>query len=336
MTNVRIRTVDIHAHYQSAAAEALMRPYFRPEMMPLLRFSSPATGAVNARNLPIAAARASGTTERLADMEARGVDMQVLSPTPGQYSYWAEPELGRDASRIINDEIAALVAGEPDRFAGLGNVPLQDARLAVDELHRCVRELGLRGVEIDSNVRGAELSSAALRPFWRAAEELGVLVFLHPLGFTHGERLSEHYLANTMGNPIESSIAVAHLIYDGVLDAHPGLKICVGHGGGYLPYYPGRMKHAFSAREDCRSCEHSPETYLARLFYDTVVYDEEQLAYLVRRYGSDHVLMGTDWPYDMGEPDPVGLIERAPGLDEAARSNVLGANALRLLGSTPH
>jgi aminocarboxymuconate-semialdehyde decarboxylase len=326
------RTVDIHAHAQIAAAEALTRPAFRPEKMPILRFTSPETQAVNAEHMPVAARWAQGIDERLAEMDATGIDVQVLSPTPGQYYYWAEPELGRAAARLVNDGIAEMAGQRPERFAALGTIPLQEPRLAVEELRRCVRELGMRGVEIDTNVAGTELSAPELRPFWSAAEELGAFVFMHPLGFTHGDRLSKHYLANIIGNPLESAIAVAHLIFEGVLDDHPRLTICVAHGGGYLPAYSGRMAHAFRERPDCRGCRESPDTYLNRLYYDTVVYDSRQLHALIERYGSDHVLLGTDWPYDMRELDPLGLIDAVENLTDAARANICGGNAERLLG----
>jgi aminocarboxymuconate-semialdehyde decarboxylase len=325
------RTIDIHAHAQIASAEALTRPAFTPGAMPIMKFTTPETQAVNAVNLPLAARWAAGIDERLAEMDATGVDVQVLSPTPGQYYYWAEPELGRDASRLVNDGIAEMAGRRPDRFSMLGTAPLQHTQFAVDELRRCVRELGMRGVEIDANVCGSELSSDALRPFWAEAEALGVLVFIHPLGFTHGQRLSKHYLTNLIGNPLESAIAVAHLIFDGVLDAYPGLKICVAHGGGYLPAYYGRMAHAYRARADCRGCRESPETYLDRLYFDTVVYDARQLGALIDRFGSDHVLLGTDWPYDMRECDPRGLVAAVAGLDNDARAAICGGNAERLL-----
>jgi aminocarboxymuconate-semialdehyde decarboxylase len=327
-----VPNIDIHAHVQIEAAELLVRPSFHPDKMPILRFTSPESQAVNGRNLPIAARLAAGVDERLAEMDATGIDMQVLSPTPGQYYYWTDPELGREASRSINDGIAEMAATTPSRFVALGTVPLQEPRLAVEELRRCVRSLGMRGIEIDSNVRGLELSDDSLRPFWAAAEELGVLVFIHPLGFTHGERLSKHYLSNIIGNPLESTIAVSHLIFDGVLDLHPALKICVAHGGGYLPTYAGRIAQAYRFRDDCRACQHPPETYLRRLYFDTVVYDAEQLGQLIERYGSDHVLLGTDWPYDIRERDPVGLVNAVAGLGAQDRERICGGNASRLLG----
>jgi aminocarboxymuconate-semialdehyde decarboxylase len=331
----RQRSVDIHAHVHVQAAEELVRPAFTPDKLSILRFTTPETQAVNARTLPLAAKLAAGTQERLAEMDATGIDIQALSPSPGQYYYWADPELGRAAARTINDAVAGMAAEHRDRFVALGTVPLQEPRLAVDELRRCVRDLGMRGVEIDTNVCGAEISGEALRPFWAAAEELDVLVFIHPLGFTHGERLSRYYFTNLIGNPLESTIAISYLIFDGVLDAYPGLKICVAHGGGFLPMYAGRMAHAYRHREDVRGPQHSPETYLRHLYYDSVVYDGAQLEALVKWYGSDHVLLGTDWPYDMRELDPIGLVNAVPGLDDEARDAICGGNAAHLLKLAP-
>jgi aminocarboxymuconate-semialdehyde decarboxylase len=185
-------------------------------------------------------------------------------------------------------------------------------------------------VEISSNVNGRELAEPEFRPFFAAAEALGVLVFVHPLGFTHGQRLSEHYFNNLIGNPLESTIAVGHLIFGGVLDAHPGLKLCIAHGGGYLPGYIGRMDHAFRAREDCRAHIHrEPSTYLRQLYFDTLVFDRGQLKQMVDTYGAGHLMMGTDYPFDMSEPDPVRF---QGGLSEADREAVLGGTAARLLG----
>src|SRR5690606_13278543 len=216
-----------------------------------------------------------------ADMDRLGIDVQVISPVPTQYYYFAEGDLGREAARIVNDGIAAAVARHPERLAGMGTVPLQVPELAIAEMKRCVNDLGLRGIEISSNVAGRELADSTFRPFFAAAEEMGVLLFLHPLGFTHGQRLSEHYLNNLIGNPLESAIAVAHLIFGGVLDAHPGLKLCVAHGGGYLPTYWGRMDHAWRARSDCRQhISRPPSEYLRRLYFDTVVYDRRHLDFL--------------------------------------------------------
>jgi aminocarboxymuconate-semialdehyde decarboxylase len=328
----RQRVIDVHCHLLVPEAARLVQPHFCPEFEPATRFTTARSAEINAAMMKEIYGRITRVEDKIADMDRMGVDLQVLSPAPPQYYYWAEPDLGREAARLINDKIAAVVAGHPDRFAGLCTLPMQAPELAVLELRRAVRELGLRGVEISSNVAGEELSAERFRPFFAAAEELGILVFLHPLGFTHGERLREYYLNNAIGNPLESTIAVSHLIFGGVLDRFPGLKICVAHGGGYLPTYSGRLDHVHRVRPECQHCTRKPSEYLRELFYDTVVFDAAQIGYLVRQYGADHVLLGTDHPFDMGEPDPVGLVGRVPSLTQEERAKIIGRNAERLLG----
>jgi aminocarboxymuconate-semialdehyde decarboxylase len=267
---------------------------------------------------------------RIDEMDALGVDVQAISPSPGQYFSFAPPELGRAAAQTINDGIATAIGRHPGRFVGMGTVPLQNVEMAVAEMRRCVDELDLRGIEISSNVNGRELAEEEFRPFFAAAEQLGILVFLHPLGFSHGQRLSEHYLNNIVGNPIESTIALSHLIFGGVLDTFPGLKLCVAHGGGFLPGYWGRMDHAFRAREDCRQhISREPSSYLRRVWLDTLVFDPDQLDSLVRTHGADKLCLGSDYPFDMAEPDPVGFHSRLCDEDAA---KILGLNAAELLG----
>jgi aminocarboxymuconate-semialdehyde decarboxylase len=321
--------VDIHAHLNVAAAEDAIRREI-PDLPRGLPFSCAASDAVNAQMFREIGPKLNGIAERLADMDQQGVDVQAISPNPGQYYYFAPAELGRDLARTINDGIAEAVAGAPDRLVGMGTVPLQDTGMAIAEMRRCVSDCGLRGIEIGTNVVGRELADAALRPFLQAAEELGVILFIHPLGFTHGQRLSEHYLNNIIGNPLESTIALSHLIFGGVLDDLPGLKLCVAHGGGYLPGYWGRMDHAFRAREDCRQhIAREPSSYLRQVWLDTLVFDRAQLDSLVQTHGSERLCMGSDYPFDMAEPDPVGF---HAGLDVETTKRILGLNAAELLG----
>ena len=323
--------VDIHCHLNVPAAEARIRAEVTNPPDPLA-FSSPATQAVNAKLFAEIGPKLNGVDQRIADMDALGVDVQAISPSPGQYYYFAPPELGREGARIVNEGIAEAVARHPDRLVGMGSVPLQNVEMAIAEMRRCVGELGLRGIEINANVNGRELAEAEFRPFFAAAEELGVLLFLHPLGFTHGQRLSEHYLNNVLGNPVESTVALGHLIFGGVLDAYPGLKLCVAHGGGYLPGYWGRMDHAWRAREDCRqNISRPPSSYLRQVWLDTLVFDRDQLDSLLRTHGADRLCLGTDYPFDMAEPDPISFHERLAG---DARAKVLGLNAAELLGLT--
>lgn len=263
-------------------------------------------------------------------MDRDGIDIQAISPSP-QYYYWAEPELGRETARLVNNRIAEIVASHPDRFVGMGTVPLQAPELAVAELERLVKQLGLRGVEIGTNVAGAELSDDRFRPFFAKAQELGILIFMHPAGFTHAQRLADHYFINVIGNPLDTTVAVSHLIFGGVLDAYPKLKICLAHGGGYAAAYSGRFDHAFEARSDCRRLIKRPPTrYLKKLYFDTIVFTHHQLEYLTNLYGSDHIILGTDYPYDMALPEAVKFVTSAK-LSRADKAAILGGNAARLL-----
>ncbi|PZR35056.1 amidohydrolase family protein [Caulobacter segnis] len=321
--------VDLHCHLNVMAAAAVIRAQVSDPPDPL-RFMSPASKAVMKQLFGQIGPKLNGVTERIADMDRLGVDVQAISPSPGQYYYFAPPELGREAARATNDGVAAAVGQHPDRLVGLGTAPMQNTEMAIAEMRRCVKDLDLRGIQIGANINRRELSDPEFRPFFAAAEELGVLVFLHPLGFTHGERLAEHYLDNIIGNPLESTIALSHLIFGGVLQDHPGLKLCVAHGGGYLPGYWGRMDHAYRAREDCRQhicCE--PSSYLRKVWLDTLVFDKVQLDALVRSHGADRLCLGTDYPFDMAEPDPVGFHDQ---LSEADAAKMLGLNAAELLG----
>lgn len=325
-------TVDIHCHVHTPAADELVKHVFVPELEPLARFANDATREVNRAQAQTIRAPLTDVPTRLRHMDKAGIDIQAISPAPFQYFYWAEPELGRETSRAINERIAEIVHGHPDRFVGLGTVPLQAPDLAVVELERLVKELGLRGVEISTNVAGEELSGERFRKFFAKAEELGILIFMHPSGTTDARRLSDHYFINVIGNPLDSTIAVSHLIFGGVLEDHPKLKLCVAHGGGFLPAYSGRMDHAHAARPDCRRViAKKPTRYLKKLYFDTVVFTNHQLEYLVGQYGGDHVLLGSDYPYDMAESDPVGHVMRTTGLTRADKAAILGRNAARLL-----
>ncbi len=328
-------TVDLHCHVYVPAAEKAVADAFEVEMDYLFKFANAATREVNRKQAEAIFAKLTSVETRLADMDDMGIDIQAVSPTPLQYYYALEPGLGLESAQIVNDYIAEIVAAHPDRFVGLANVPMQEPDLAVAELSRAVNDLGMRGVEICTSVAGEELSSDRFRKFFAKAEELGVLIFMHPNGFSDGDRLSDHYFTNVIGNPLDSTVAVSHLIFGGVLDAYPKLKICVAHGGGYLPAYSGRIDHAHANREDCRRCIKEPPTsYLRKLFFDTVVFTEHQLEYLVSLYGSDHIVLGTDYPFDMGMYDPVGFVDGASALTAGDKAAIVGNNAAQLLEIT--
>jgi aminocarboxymuconate-semialdehyde decarboxylase len=282
--------------------------------------------------LPVVLAKLTDVEQRLRDMDAMGVDIQVVSPSPTQYYYWADPELAREHVRLQNEQIAELCARHPDRFAGLGMVALQHPELSVEQLEHGVRTLGLRGVEVSSSVNGLELANDAFARFWRKAEELGCLVFLHPLGTSLGERVNQHYLANIVGQPLETTIALSQLIFGGVLDRHPGVKICAAHGGGYLPSYVGRSDHGYRVRPESQQAKRAPSAYLKQLYFDNLVYTPEAIRHLVNEVGASQLVVGTDYPFDMGSYDVHALVEAVPGLSESERAAILGGNALRLLG----
>ena len=326
-------TVDIHCHIATPDCQPLVRDIFTPDKEPFTRFSTPETQEINQRMFASVAPKLTLPEERLKDMDAMGIDIQVISPSPTQYYYWTDGELGLQLAQMQNNRVAEIVQAHPTRFAGMGTVPLQDVDRAMQELQRITRELGLRAVEVSSNVNGVDYDDPRFAPFFAKAEELGVLIFMHPIGFTDGGRLSAYYLTNTIGQPLESTVAVSRMIFGGVLERHPRLKFCVAHGGGYLPYYAGRMDHAYTVRPECqRAISRPPSSYLRQLYYDSVVYTGTTLAALVATVGSDRVLLGTDYPFDMGEGDPVGLIARTRGMTRAAKEQVWGANAARLLG----
>jgi aminocarboxymuconate-semialdehyde decarboxylase len=326
-------SVDIHCHVHTPAAAEMVKDVWKPETEPTIRFANERTREVNRKQMERIQPQLTSVERRLSDMDAMGIDVQAISPAPFQYHYWADPELGAATARTVNDNLAEIAACHPDRFVAMGTVPMQAPDLAVAELERMVKTLGMRGVEINSNVAGEDLSAERFRKFFAKAEELGVLIFLHPLGFDRADRFVDHYFNNVIGNPLEAALAVGHLIFGGVLDDCPKLKLCVAHGGGYLPSYAGRMDHAHAARPDCRDCiQAAPTSYLKKLYFDTVVFTHHQLEYLVQQYGAEHVIMGSDYPYDMGEENPVGFVEGAPHLGDADKDAILGGNAARLLG----
>jgi len=270
---------------------------------------------------------------RLQDMDANGVDVQVLSPTVFTFFYGADAELALTAAAIQNEEIAAVVKRHPQRFIGLGSVPLQAPDKAAAELRRAVTKLGLRGAMIGTNINGRNLDDPGLEPFWAAAEELGAFLFIHPHGGIFGERLSAYYMKNFVGLPFDTTIAAASLVFGGVLERHPGLKICLSHGGGFVPYQAGRFQHAYDVRPEAKAhLPNGPGASIGRLFYDTILHSKPALEYLVSTAGAAKVLLGSDYPFDMGNLDCVARV-RALSIDESAKNLILGGYAARVLAT---
>jgi aminocarboxymuconate-semialdehyde decarboxylase len=237
-------------------------------------------------------------------------------------------------SREINDEIAGMARQWPQRFAGLGTVPMQDPKAALAELERGMTQLGLKGIEINDHVNGKTLEEAEYRPFWKAAEQMGAVVFFHQAGETLvSARSKSYHLPNSIGNLVDRAVTFATLVHGGVMDAHPNLKIVLGHGGGYTCYGIGRMDHAWKVRAEAR--EHiktPPSTYLRRFHYDCIVYTEDALRFLIDTVGVDRVVFGTDWPYDMALDWPVSWVLEMQSLTKDEKDAILYRNLERLLG----
>ncbi len=326
--------VDIHCHYLNTEAAARVADRNPGQHEPSVKFSNALTRETNVKQMKDRAPKLTSIELRLKDMDRMGIDVQALSPAPNQTYYWTDPGEGAQLARMVNERIAGIAAQWPERFVGLGTVPLQDADLAVSELTHCVKSLGLRGVEINPNVNGFDLSDPrlSLERFFAKVQELDVIVFMHPLGFTQGERLLDHYFNNVIGNPLETTVAASHLIFDGVIERYPRLKIVLPHAGGYLAHYWARMDHAWRARPDCRTViSKKPSSYLEKFYFDSITFDRGMLAHLVERFGADHVLLGTDYPYDMGMEHPVQFIGEAGGISSSDKNLIMGGNAARLL-----
>lgn len=335
-TRPRTTTIDIHSHVSVPAAAAFVKPHLDISTIPLAFFSTPETKAVNTQQEVDRYSRFTGDQDglsaRLRDLDDMGIDLQLVMPPPPQCYYTVPIEIAVRAAQIVNEGIAEYVARKPDRFVGLGTVAMPDGKEAATELERVMRSLGLKGVQILTNVAGRELSDPAFAPFWQKAEELGALVIIHPNGFTEGSRLTNFYFSNVIGNPLETTIALHYLIFDGVLDRHPHLKLLAVHGGGYLAAYSGRIDHAWGARPDCGADLPQPPThYLKKVFVDGVVFTPHQLAALIDVFGADHVLVGTDYPFDMAESDPLGHLASVDTLDAEAIQAIAGGNARTLL-----
>jgi len=313
-----VRVVDVHAHCAIA------------ETSEVLRGTSLERSAQTTGNLVLG-------PPRLQYMDAEGIDIQALSINA--FWYAAERALARDLCRVQNERLSAWCAANPSRFVGLASVALQYPDLAAEQLDEGVKKFGLRGAAIGGSVEGVELSDRKFDPFWAKAEELGIVVFMHPQtapGTTQNPRLQGRGgLNNTIGNPLETTVFLSHLIFEGTLDRFPGLKVCAAHAGGYLPSYSGRSD-ALCGRGgggDCTSLKKRPSEYFKKeLFVDSMIFHEEGLRHLIAEMGVGQIMYGTDYPYDW--PVGVNFILNAPFLDDRQREAMLGGNAAALLKIT--
>ena len=323
--------IDIHAHVMlpelyaitvghSAFGKSVSDPTMSPEAQKKAKERS-----------DFVCAKMADVTERIGEMDRMGVDIQVLSASlVHQCTYWAEPNESLRLERMLNDHIAKLVATNPRRLIGLGGVPLHAPDLAAREVARCMTELGLKGINISTAARDMEIGDRRLWPFWEKAEEHGAIVYVHPAG-NPSPRFEKHFLWNSIGQNFEEAMAIASLMYEGVLDAFPKLKICISHGGGYMPFYMGRIARNYLEKPSTRiHMSKSPGEYLRQLYYDTCVYETEVLRHLVERVGIDQVILGSDYP--VGETKPVEFVRATPGLSDADKEKIIGLNAAKMFG----
>ncbi|HEU0292565.1 MAG TPA: amidohydrolase family protein [Anaerolineales bacterium] len=266
----------------------------------------------------------------LDEMTKSGVDAVLLCPWVSLVRYEATPQESLVACQVQNDALSALAKKYSRRIAALGMVPLQDVVLAIKELERLMKS-GLKGVEIGTHVNGVYPGDVRFRPFWEACESLGVFVFIHPVEGGGRAELRDYYMWNVIGNPLETTVAAGHLILSGVMDAYPRLKILLAHGGGALPYLHGRLDRGFKQRPEVNTViSRSPTEYLKQFYFDTITHDPVVLKNLVDFAGADHVLLGSDYPFDMGNENPVDLV-RSANLGIENEKKILGDNATRLL-----
>ena len=269
---------------------------------------------------------------RFKDMDAAEVDVHVLSAAPQTWLYGQEASVGVAAAVIQNDQIAQHVKDHPERFSGIATLPMQAPERAAEELRRAIRKLGLHGAMIGSNINGKNLDDPSFEPLWAAAEELDAFMMIHPGNVAGADRLRSYYLGNLIGNPLDTTIAGACLIFGGVLQRHPKLNFVMVHGGGFIPYQGGRWVHGWHVRPEPKvHLKDSPQPYLDRFLYDTITHSKAALEFLVGSCGADRVFLGSDYPYDMGTGECARQV-RAANISAADRDIILGGHAAEILG----
>ena len=328
------QTIDVHAHILTEETIRLLHSE-APKVAPKLSDIDDQFGTLDVagsvyRHFP----RGGWDLERrLQDMAASKVDVQVLSVCPQTFVYAQPPALAAAFARIQNEQLAKLVKAHPGHFLAIGTLPMQAPKLAADELRHAVSKLGLRGAQIGSNVAGKNLDDPELEPVWATAAELDAFILLHPINVAGVDRLSSYYLNNLIGNPLDTTIAAACLVFSGVLERHPSLKICLSHGGGFVPYQAGRFLHGWHVRKEPKNKLPKPPTEsLGRFYFDTIVHSKDVLEFLVGNAGVDRVLLGSDYPFDMGMPDGVLQVRGLP-IPAGDQASILGGRAKALLGA---
>jgi aminocarboxymuconate-semialdehyde decarboxylase len=322
-------TIDIHAHFVPEEYLRLIEAEGEPYGVrlrtgpngPLIAVGQVAIGPITPHYHDL--------DLRLKAMDRLGVAVHALSLMPPMV-YWADGTLGLRLAKIVNNAIAEAARLHPDRFVGLATLPLQDPEAAINEVNRAVTELGCRGIYLGTNIRGKELTDPSFLPVFERIHALSAPIFLHPLNVIGAQRLTNYYLHNLLGNPFDTAVAAANLIFSGLLDRFPKLQVCLPHAGGAFPYLIGRLNHGWKVRQECKAVKKPPSSYLRRFTYDTISHAPESLDYLIKLVGADRVMMGSDYCFDMGYDRPVEVVT-ALKLSRADQEKILSGNAARLL-----
>ncbi|MEH2566025.1 amidohydrolase family protein [Bradyrhizobium sp. AZCC 2289] len=265
-------------------------------------------------------------------MDRKGIDISVISPAPPMFYYWADADLALEVAGLVNDGVADMVGANPTRLRGMATVPMQHPDAAVAELERVVQAYGFKAVELGTSIEGAQLAEERFRPLLRRASELNVFVFAHPYYVGAKSGLENYYLTNLIGNPLDTTVMLANLMFSGRLDELPDLRIVLAHGGGFIPYQIGRLVHGHKVRSETNAIsKSSPKELLKRIYFDSLVFEPQALRYLIDLVGADHVCIGTDAPFDMADTDPKATIDAVPGITPLERQCVCCGTALKLL-----
>jgi len=330
----RVKRVDVHSHVLPLEMVEAIRKRPRDYQMRVEGAAEKELFIRDDRHTTPVYAEFHDADAKVEGMDRKGIDVSVISVTPVVFFYWLDAEAGLAAARLMNDGIARMVARRPDRLRGMATLPLQDPDAAVAELERVAKEHGFRSVEVGCRVRGELVSEPRYRPVLRRAQELGVFLFAHPyVAGALPPDLGCYYLGNLAGLPFDTALMAAHLMFGGALDELPALNFVLAHGGGHLPYQIGRLAHGHKVRKEARAhTSRTPLEFLRRFYFDALTHDADALRFLVGKVGADRVTIGTDAPFDMAEENPVAMIEALTGLSEREREQILGLNALALLG----
>jgi aminocarboxymuconate-semialdehyde decarboxylase len=328
-----VRTIDTHTHVLTEETAALLRKE-APKVAVTITPVDAESATLDVAGVVYRPFPRGGfdLARRLHDMDAMGVDVQVLSATPQTYLYNQDASLGTTTAAIQNDQIGKLVKQNPQRFMGIATLPMQAPEKAADELKRAMTKLGLRGTMFASNIMGKNLDDPSFEPVWATAEELGAFIFIHPNNVAGADRMKSYYLNNLIGNPLDTTIGAACLYFGGVLDRYPKLTVVLAHGGGFTPYQAARWEHGWHVRpEPKKNIAKQPVDIAKRFYYDTILHSAPVLEFMIERVGADHVMLGSDYPYDMGMMDCVKHV-RSLKISDADKTTILSTRAQALLG----